>query len=854
MSNEKRTILAKLHSKKHLIGWEQSESLYAYFNFGFVLISSLSSTEGVYSQVPTDEELVPGTFFHDPVNDYIVLYPYENVHPNSLIVTASIPHFFSNEPVTLPHSLTSGDQVYWEPVLSTTSSFGGAMDTIKQLSEVITGQGSIDFINDQSFWVDNYENLVFENQPIFIYVYYPERPSDKFTTLFVGNIKKKQYTPTAVRFTVADELYTLSNNVILNRMLTVEGRVGDDQSSWFQRRVYGRVNGLVPTNIDRVLDGYPIQGTVTGVPVFNEETEQFEMTFVFVGTEFLKVASPDDVIIFNNIEMTIDQVISDTEITFRDEYPTLGDFGPVSLSIQPSTPRRYYNRKWFVCGHAIKEPITLATEESTTTLLRMQSNDCFFEGDEISVETRPNIFERSVVQSLIGTNSMILRVSLARAPQPGFRIIRPSVQNVRLNQTPLRYGRDFTYTNEPSGVVLTLSNNAEANAQRPRTYPVIATFTEGSRTVTSDGDLKSLVVGQLVGLVGRTEFFEILSIDDENQLTLRTPSTFSYSETLLFKDLIIDDGSTNVSCNLLGATSDGSKTGDLLRTAPEVNRALLIDGGIPEEVLDDDSFVYASNISRFDVGVVIPESRSTTSPPVYRNVINKLNLSCFGYIRLDYNTNQISQGIIQPYKGVNTTLRMDESDIVEFKFDSFSDDILFQMEVLYDSKELDWLTQDSSKQIFVKEDQRIKNMYNVVKSKQIDTYLVTSQHSKYYSDRRVFMLSGSQGRINLRTKIDPNLIQIGDFIDLEHNKLTGRAGDKRKRRLFMVEEKMTNGFYLDIKCVDLGDSFNKVANYQEFVNNWTAATPDEKFYTGYYTDEYGLQFNDQTTFNYNKYW
>src|SRR5690606_6210576 len=127
------------------------------------------NTEGI-------ESLDSGEYYLDRENDILYIRSFNDEHPNTLFITVFVTFFFSNEPVVLPFDLDSGFEVYWEPILKSTSDFGNNIDSINQTGESIDRTGTLSLINDNTFWTSIFDRWTFENKDVSIYSWNREVP------------------------------------------------------------------------------------------------------------------------------------------------------------------------------------------------------------------------------------------------------------------------------------------------------------------------------------------------------------------------------------------------------------------------------------------------------------------------------------------------------------------------------------------------------------------------------------------------------------------------------------------------------------------------------------------------------
>jgi hypothetical protein len=126
VSSEKIT-LAILEASKRLMGWSlHSGSVYKLENFTPQVIASFEDSGTAYTEAESLGAITASQYFLDRSTQTLYVQATGSVNPNGRFLVVTIKLFFSNIPSTLPHDLDEGFQVYWEPLIQSTSEFGVA--------------------------------------------------------------------------------------------------------------------------------------------------------------------------------------------------------------------------------------------------------------------------------------------------------------------------------------------------------------------------------------------------------------------------------------------------------------------------------------------------------------------------------------------------------------------------------------------------------------------------------------------------------------------------------------------------------------------------------------------------------
>lgn len=842
-SSEKIT-LAILHASQRLMGWTlHSGSVYKLENIDVQAIVSLEDSGTPYTQVADLVSVVASSYYYDRDTKTLYLITTGSDNPNGRFLILTFKLFFANSPIILPHDLGSGYEVFFEPSLQSTSQFGVEIDTINQTSEAIEGNGTLTLRNDgdDNFWRSNFDKLYFDNHRCLIYSHNRELEANEAKLIFSGRIEKRTFNQNTISFALRDILSELRAPIALGTISDLGLRTGDDLAQSRQRLIIGRVFGHVPVNTDQVLDGYPITGTVS--------ISYNSATLTGSGTDFLTQLSPDDRIVLDGAEYTIATVSSATSATITENYPGTAGVSGATAYIIPEEPKRWINRTWHIAGHALREPQTTIVNGSSITRIIVQDATDIYAGDWIYIGPI-GAGELIQVESTTGTRIVNLRTSLATIPPVGTLVTRPAVQNVRIDDVPLVYYTDYTLN--ASTATLTLRNTAESNASPTRHLTSNLSFTSGSRTATGSGLKNIIKPGYMVGVAGNAVFFEVLSVDSETQLTLRSASTFTANTAGRYKALIYDPSKTVLSLDVLGKTEDGTTSGTLLKTAPSIVKALLQDAGLTDSI-ETDSFTDADAVSQMHIGLVAPFAYTDTDAPAYRDVINKINKSVFGSL-IQTTDFKLAYHILEPNKST-TALRLDESDILGGpSFESTSEKVIKTSIVKYRQIEYDYLVKKKSYRTQQKTSDIATHVAKSAREKTFETYLVEEADAERMACRWAFILEHGAGRATIRTKLQAMQVEVGSIVEISHRKFFERIGLTLSARLFLVEAVKKTGSEVQLELVDLSNAFARVASINTLTNTFETATEREKLYGGFITDQYGLIGNNPESFGINLIW
>jgi hypothetical protein len=839
--------LVIVEASKRLMGWAvHSGSIYKLTSFDHPVFSPDSPVQdsGVALTAALSlGAMSAGKYYHDRAAKILYLQASDSVNPNGKFISLTFRLFFSKSGRNLPHDLSTGFDVHWRALLSDTSDFGVELDNQNQLGSAIEGSGSLKFFNDQEFWGPIYDKYYFENQRAYVYSWNPFLPITEAKLIYRGRIQKKTYTPNQVTFELQDMLVALRSPVTLPFLQDYVGaRITDTLKLAFQRRLYGYVQGHRPTNIDQILSGYAISGTVSVTDGSTALTGS--------GTSFLSQLAPDDeVTLFLSAgpqTLSIGTITSNTAADLSEEFSGSDESG-VSVTVKPANPTYARNRIFLIAGHPLCEPTTTVTRGITTSMIEVASVQGMRPGDSIVVAGE----NTSIVR--ISGLTIKLSTSLATTPSVGDTVTRPAVTNVYLDDQLLTLTTDYTYS--AANATLTLNSGCEVNIAKPKKLRGTLTFTSGSRAVTGTGtklavDLK---VGDWIAGLGEADYFEVLSVTDDANLTLRTPATYTATLTSLVKrPPYYQEGTSILSCDVLGRTDTNLTTGNLLKTAPEIVQDLLTDAGL-SALVNTASFALAKSLTNKRVGVAIPKKLGDKSTQKLRDIINELNKSDFGSL-VQNEDFELEYHILSPDKPSDMT-RLSEVDALSFSIESDSTRIVKTARVNYAFREVDPISKEAVNLQAEATSDNSQYLAGSTNEFKIDTLLVDEADAQIYANRWSFIFEVASSVVKIGTKLQGVRLQIGDKVEIKHEKLYERVGSTAKRKIAAVTLAKKSLSDSSIQLDDLSNAFSQCAVIADNTAvAYSGATEQERAVTGYISDDYGMQGNDPDTFGIGLIW
>lgn len=845
-ASSEKNLLAVIQAAVRLIGWQlHSGSIYKITSFDYPVIVSVKDSGTAYTEVSAIGSISAGKYYHDRENQVLYLQASDSSNPNSRFLVLLFKNYYCHgHGVSAPYDLSTGRDVYWRPLIEDTSEFGVNLDDDNQMGLAVEGSGSISFYNDGTYWRPKFDKWSFENKKIEIYSYNPQLPITEAKIIYRGTIQGQTYGDKSVKFKLKDQLFELRSEIALDNIEDVSGAIIPTAlEAAKQRRLYGHVKGHRLTNVDQVLDdGYTLSGTVS--------ITAGSATMTGSGTQFLTDLSPDDQIYIDTLTdpVVVGVVVSDTEVTLSEEASI--NLSAKTYTVDPDLPKRYTNREWVVSGHALREPSTTVVAGTTPNLF--QVNDT----TDIEVDSKILVGTEIVeVKRIVPTNQIKTKTNLLNVPSAGTAVKRFAIYNVRINNKLLTYSRDYTY-NASTGR-LTLDETAEFNIAPNRTLEGTVDFAAASRTIsgTDTRFTTQLSPNAWIRSTAQSTWHEIARIVSDTEAELRAvPGFTEASADTLYRAPAVFDGSEDVlSCDCLGATSDGTTTGTFLKTGPQIVKDLITLSGA-DVTVDTSSFDTAKELAEHKLSVVIPKTYSATKAPTYRDVITEINQSIFGNLIQDADF-QLQYHVFRPGRTVSTATRLTERDILKWQIRSEIEKIVKTVRIEYLFKEYDYEVDEKSNAV-----SEFSNNYGqyVSESKNVythETLLVDSTAASTMSQRWAFLLSVALTTMSIQTKLQGERLQISDVIDLEHEKLYQRISSSVSRKIGAVKSASKTMSGAVIEFEDLANAFSRCATITEDgVSDYDTSSETELFYHGFITDTYGMQGNDPDTHGVNLIW
>lgn len=740
------------------------------------------------------------------------------VNPKLRNISVTYRFFFSNAPFILPYDLNNGEEVEWQPHISSVGAVGQQLDE-DNTGIVLESSSNIKFVNTDGFFDEVYDTLIWENQSVMIYSWFASLEIKEHITLFNGAVESKSFSESSVSFIVKDFVFKLRNSVSLGLFTESDGTILPSILNTPKRRIYGQVDNCRMVSLDATLTGYPVTGAITIV--------LDSQTMTGVGTFFTKELSVDDdlIFIFDNeeVKFNIQSIESDTSLTVGRKSAI--NFISVTANLLPKIASRYRNRTWHIAGHKLRSPSTLTTSVVKDNVFLVDSVADFFNGDEITVNGIQAKIRR-VSGKYIVTNNVVIP-----SPSIGSIITKRPVQEINFGKKTLVFGRDYTVTNTTEAKVI-IDELAEFNLAPQRELGVSMSVTIGSRSMTTTSVVDFRAILKPRDWIRRNDlaspdWYEILEVK-EQEIILRTAfSGFTGSITCLIKNVDYIDERSLMTVDCLGM----EHLGKWVKTASDaVEHLVTVDAGFTS--VNNTSFDKAKSDCDYVISIVIPETLGQ-KPPMVRDVITKINESVFGSLYGDTAQN-ISYSILNATKPELSNVIQDD-DILGFSINS-KQQIINKSVVKYrpytdvNSEEDTFFTEEF-------ESEFVDNLVGIENVLEKKLYLYETQEAKTIAQRLVLMNSLSNATVSIKGKLNLANIVVNDKIFLSLDRLYKRLGSGDKRKLGTVTGVKKDSYNCEIMVSDLANIYNRVPSIAPNATPvFTSSNDDDILRWGYISD------------------
>lgn len=444
-NSSEKIVLAHVHASKRLYNFQSDSGKYSRSTPYFVAKVSKGTTP--LTRVDSASQVTDDTKFHYDVSlSKLTLFSFDQEN-DEVIVEYRL--FLSNVPLNLPWNLEddASDQVAYEPRIVSVPKFKSQMSQGKKGIN-LTGSGDLKIENTDGFYDSIYDTLFFENKTTNIYSFNRHLKPSQAQILFRGIITSKDFSTKDIKFGLNDSIYALDELIPTE---TYGSSVIEDDADNHKRVIYGRAKNLKVQSLDKYgSEGTPLSGTISGVA----ETE----SIIGQGTKFLSELSEDDTILFDNVEINVEEVRADDVVKVSELERT---FSNKTATVKPDREYSVKNREFQVSGHALRKLSTTITKINSRNRIILDDVSGFEAGDIIDFDG-----EEKEVRRISG-DTMVLNTNFNLPHSVGATVSKKDLFNVRYaeeeNEIP---PDDITISNTVSGTTFTIKEQAEVNTAK----------------------------------------------------------------------------------------------------------------------------------------------------------------------------------------------------------------------------------------------------------------------------------------------------------------------------------------------------------------------------------------------------
>jgi hypothetical protein len=820
-----KVLLCHIEPRERLLLWTlDSGSVYVRAVSYFVIDTregSTSLTEG------SSSTLSAGEWFYDSAAGNLYIRTSDSSNPNTKNVSVDYRLFFANGPYSLPYDLLTGADVYYEPLIQANSAISKDIDE-EQIGLAIESNTSITFENTGGYFDSIFDTLFFENKTVRLYSWSPTIPLSEKQLLFQGTIEDKGFSDGSAKFKCKDDIYKLRKKMQTGLFSSSDGNVPDAFLGSAKRRIYGKFDNLKCTPVDSILAGFTLTGTLSA--------GAGGTTVIGVGTSFLDEVSPNDEITanlgFGEIIMQVESVDSDTQLTISDALDNNIPIG--TYTNKPERPWRKKNRNWHIAGHKLRAPSTTISAVNQNNRIEVNDITDFEAGDLIDVNGE-DAYIRRVVDSEI-----ILEQNLQTTPIVTDPVVKNPVTSAYLNEKTSFINRDWTVTNTTEAI-LNLENDAEFNVARTKDITGTFVFTNGSRdvTVTSKDISNNLRPRDWIRTTDltHTTWYEVLSVDDA-ALELRVAyAGTNHTGTAQIKNPVLIDENSLITVDCVGIESSGAW---IRYPGSVVDHILQTDASITN--INAASITTADIEGRFLLSLAIPEDIGK-SAPVIRDVITKINKSCFGSL-VTNSAWEFKYQILTPEKPEDLTALKDD-DVIDWKVNS-NNQIVRQINAKY-RPFVDRFTGEDTFSDYEYTNDFVDTYIEATDEKDVTLYLYNLADATLIAQRYGLYASLSQSVVTVTGKLNLFLNNINDKMWINFDRLYNRFGNRDRQKIGIINKITRTSSDVTIDFNDLGNVFNRVMSIApDTAADFTSATDNEKLFNAYICDD-NLEVPDITS-------
>jgi hypothetical protein len=822
--------------------------------------------DGSYLTQATSDVLNQGEFYFSSDSGKLFVRCLDDADPISKSNWITYRFFFSNIDSFAPSGISSGEIVHYESRIKDIGELKMELD-FEQTGIALESNSSLTLHNNDKFFDEIFDTILWENNNANFWSWSKSIPFSEARKIYSGIVSDKSFNTTQVKFTLKDQLTKLKQPLDLGRFTSLDGEIESSILGKPKRVVFGRVDKIRTQGIDKVLDGFTLQGTLTGDSNRNLLTGSAQgligQTVVNgLGTNFNTLASGNKIKIIgplNEYTYEVLSVISPIQISVT---------SPITATFSGSQVRNLEVENNIVTGigtdfinqlsngdvitvivNSEKYKHTVDIVSSSTQIIVSDEIEVGFYG--ISAISLPEVSYRkknrewhiaghklreyTTTISLIedATNIEVIAIGDIQAGDMitvglnTYSVIRTTGNKVRLNQGLIgvvivgdsltkipvlavyngkdRFyiNRDYTILNTPTDSVIVLDDLAEFNIAASKYPTVQLSFTSGSPIITS-----------LSTDIDLNDVFKPRDWIRSRSINLQT----WYEILSVSQDTIVLRSNVTTTFSGLGHLKSpnyvgddsliltdclGLDDGDWIRYPSQAVKWILSKTGFTD--FNNASFDQATDDCEMTLSAYWPQTIGSEFP-IIRDMITSINQSCFGSLFMDLDFN-FTYSILNSDKPEDLQILKDE-DILNFSVTT-KNNIINSILLNY-APNVDVDAESETFKTMILKSDFVDEAIGKVERLTQTALLYYPEDATTIAQRWLFFRSLTQTMVTVNAKLNITSSSLNDKVFLDLSRLFKRFGGIDRRKIGIINSISKDSENTSIEFNDLGNLFNRV--------------------------------------------
>lgn len=855
----------------------------------------------VYLTQSVDEASLNSTnqFYFDILTNTLHIYS-TSANPNLDEIIVFYKLCFADTPLKLSHNLNTGEIVEFEARVQSNPGYKSILST--ENISIVSG-GTLSLENNDGFFNDKYNRLVWDDKLVEIYSYNRQLDITEAKLVFRGFIENKTYNATDFNLSVKDIQNALNENIELIAYVEAD-KVDPKYYSTYKRQVYGDTKGLDTRTVDLVNSEYHLNEEYFGgnlnenfpyrpfCPVYGEPVKLYSkmhpVSSVKIGdTEYYRdingaYLSPAGV----NLPAGTHLITTHFTNTTTNQYC----YAPGEILIKYDKEKTpyfdtlntvYHNRYWQVAGHALSS--------QTVNIVGQISLNTFVVDDPSNFDVGNRILIRGYYYYIASIRGS--KITTTTASQTGINIgytcSKQAISNVYIDGKQVAHEQILGEVFDGTNTFIKVSNLAELSIstmtksdqpfifRNKQAIPAygwkVPTYIEIQKTDAADA---YFTVGSIISVYGQPQLGHLLitGVEDHlhganwhihvsldcfdkfaqytpalswlNSLTIDTSYYWSKINEITY---LQNDSSLVVDCS--GKTLDGTKDGEVIRTGPQIIKDLVQNISPLNQYFNLTSLDTASLQAPFEVSLAVPFDINDKKVPKIKDVINLINKSIKASVYIDNNF-QLAYKVLNVVRETNQLI-INDADVISWSITSKSNDLYSNAEVKYDFRDYNNDKKQKDSLSHSKVSAFTEKYETSIKTIDIDIYIRNLDQVKEITERVLFGKTLNESIVKINGAFSLIDIEIGQQVILDLKDLY-KDNYGEQRFVGMITSITRNGNSINFEVSDLGNLYEMVGVIApDTAVSFAADSLTIKADSSYITEIDGIVNNDEQTTNKN---